>query len=218
MLLFVSSLSAVAAQIALTPANVIGGSDSYGGSWNSGCFNATRILDTQSGPVSDGYCVNYWLNPDNGPANAYIVIDLGAAYTLGSIELFNGHNNGFNDRGTGNFNIQAGNAVADLGANGFDLTGSITTIVTGTLAPSSSSSEPIPAQTFSASGTYRYLRFNPTSVSTSGGSCCGANNYALAEMRVFESAAIATPEPGSVLLLIGGIAVLARRYRLASRS
>jgi hypothetical protein len=45
--------------------------------------------------VVDVFGASYWLNPDNGPANAYIVIDLGAAYHIVSIDLFNTHNSEF---------------------------------------------------------------------------------------------------------------------------
>ena len=79
-------------QIPLSPTNVIGGSGSYGGDWQTGSFNATAILDQQTGPVSDTFGISYWINPDDGPFNAYIVIDLGAAYHLSSLDLFNTHN------------------------------------------------------------------------------------------------------------------------------
>src|SRR5690242_1768176 len=99
---------ASASQILLTPADVIG----FNGVYDS-TFLARNILDHQTGTISeccqDG---SYWLNSDNGPADAYIVIDLEAAYQLTALELFNTHNAYFNDRGTGNFSIEAGNSVA----------------------------------------------------------------------------------------------------------
>ena len=115
--------AAIAVQIGgLTESNVIGGSGSYSGTYNAGTFASINILDQQMGTVSSGSADNtYWLNPDNGPANAYIVVDLGAAYRLSSLQMFNAHNGPFNDRGTGNFNIVAGNAITSAGAgHGFD--------------------------------------------------------------------------------------------------
>ena len=73
----------------------------YYGEWSSQ-YTAASVLDHQNGiinePNQDG---SYWLNSDNGPANAYIVIDLGAAFHLASIDLFNTHNAFYGDRGTG---------------------------------------------------------------------------------------------------------------------
>ena len=84
-------------------------------------FPASSILDHQTGtinePTQDG---SYWLNSDNGPANAYIVIDLGAAFHLGSFDLFNTHNANFNDRGTGDFSIEASNSIGPGVGSGSD--------------------------------------------------------------------------------------------------
>ena len=206
-------------QVTLAPSNVIGGSGSYGGTFNTGQFNATQILNQQTGSISEPTQTGYWLNPDNGPAAAYIVIDLGAAYQLSSLQLFNTHNSTFNDRGTGNFNFQAGNAVTNLGATGFDLSGSTATVVSGTLVPVNSVNDPIVSQSFNVSdtNTYRYLRFNPTSVATSGTSCCGPNNYGLNEVRAFANVpALGVPEPATFWAFgvgLAGVLALQRRRR-----
>jgi hypothetical protein len=204
-----------AVQITLSPANVIGGSGSYGpNAWNAGGFNATQILDQQTGPVNDIFATNYWLNPDNGPANAYIVIDLGAAFQITSLDLFNTHNANFNDRGTGSFSFEASNSVTNLGANGFDLSGSITNILNGVLA--AGTTNPDPAQSFAVSNTnsFRYIKFEPHTVAASGTPCCGTNVYGLTEVRVFGSN---VPEPSSMALLgsglLAGLATLTRRRR-----
>ena len=212
--------SCFATQILLSPADVIGGSGAYGGNWQTGSFNATEILDQQTGNVVDSFGTTYWLNPDNGPANAYIVIDLGAAYHIVSIDLFNTHNSGFGDRGTGNFTFEASNAITNLGGPGFDLSGPTTTILNGTLA-AAPVADPIAAQSFAVSdpGSYRYFKFEPNSVATSGASCCGANNYGLNELRVFDAPASGVPEPASFLLVAGGIALTALRcFPVARRS
>ena len=106
-LILASVPGAFASQISLSPSNVIG----FLGEYNS-FFPASSILDHQTGtinePTQDG---SYWLNSDNGPANAYIVIDLGAAFHLASFDLFNTHNANYGDRGTGAFKIEASNSI-----------------------------------------------------------------------------------------------------------
>jgi hypothetical protein len=203
--LFLTAMPAVAGLLSLSPSNVIGGSIPYGGNWQSGSFNATLILNQQTGAVSDAFGSSYWLNPDGGRADAYIVIDLGATYQVTSLDLFNTHNSNYGDRGTGNFQIRAGNSVVDLGGPGFDLTGSTTVILNGTLV-AAPVVDPIAGQSFSVSDTngYRYLRFEPLSVATANTSCCGANNYGLNELRVFGAEASApqsTPEPAAFVLM-----------------
>ena len=214
--------SAEAVQIALTPANVIGGSGSYPGvAFNSGQFNAGLILDKQTGAMGEANQVGgdadggYWLNADGGPAAAYIVIDLGAAYQLDEVELFNTHNAQFNDRGTGRFSITGGNAVTNLGAAGFDLTGSTTLLVLDNLAPEVQANDPLNAQAFNITdaGSYRYLRFAPLTVASGGAPCCGANNYGLNEIRFFSTA---LPEPSVVAMgMIGAASLLMGRRRRA---
>ena len=208
-----AAAGANAAQVSLTPASVIGSSGYY-----TGCcsFQPGNIFDQQTGSVTESFGGGYWLNPDNGPANAFITVDLGAATALGSIELFNTHNGGYNDRGTGSFLIEGSNSVTDLGGGNFALV-SPTTIVSGTLAATNSGQATVPGQSFAASGVYRYISFDPTGVATSGGSCCGANNYGLDELRVFAASA---PEPTSWALMLVGLgaagASLRSRRRVAT--
>lgn len=197
-------------QLVLGPSNVIGSSGAY-----SSLFLAWQILDNQTGTVTEPVQSGYWLNPDGGPANAYIVIDLGGLFQIGELDFFNTHNAQYLDRGTGNFNVQAGNAVIDLGGGNYNLTGTMVTILTDTLA--AAASDPIPAQTFPVSDTghYRYLRFNPTSVASAGPPCCGPNVttvYGLNELRVFQTN---VPEPASLTLMASAFAFawLLRRRR-----
>jgi hypothetical protein len=200
-------LAADAAQILLAPANVIG----YNGVYNTGTYGADNILDAQIGAISeqaqDG---SYWINSDNGPANAYIVIDLGSTFHLASFTLFNTHNANFNDRGTGDFSIEAANAVGigPGGSVGFDLAGPIATLVTGTLTAASQAVDPLVAQNFTSSdsGLYRYIRFSPHSVAVSGSPCCGANVYGLNELRAFDGPVTSeAPEPASLALFGAGL-------------
>ena len=211
----IAAAPASAAQIVLTPASVIGDTGSYTfgstGTTHHGDQPAGRIFDQQTGPITEVYTVGYWINGDNGPANAFITIDLGAAYNLTSFNLFN-TSNGFNgDRGTGAFSIAASNAIAVAGANGFTLAGPIVTIANGSLTAQSTSGF-LTAQTFGTlSGTaFRYLQFLPTSVASANQIVNGIqNNYGLNELRVFgDRAAGAVPEPASWAMMIAGFSAI----------
>lgn len=223
--------SGFSAQIVLAPANVIGGNGSYNGGgpgddpFNVGQFNATNVLNQQTGPISEPNQSGFWLNDDdiagNAPAgtaagdqDAFIVIDLGQAYRLDQVELFNTHNAQFNDRGTGDFTITGANAVtaAGAGSSGSDISGPSTLLASGTLAGVAQADDPIDGQAFAVTdtGLFRYVRFDAETVATGGGSCCGANNYGLNEIRVSG----AVPEPaGLSLLALGAAGLLGRRRR-----
>jgi hypothetical protein len=193
-------------QIGLTPSNVIGSSGYYTLGGFGTAFAPGGIFGNQTGEVSEPTQSGYWLNPDNGPANAYILIDLGAQYNLTDLELYNTHNSQFYDRGTGDFSFEASNSIS-----GGALVDPVT-ILTNTLnAIAFGTPDPIAGQTFSVTGTYEYLEFLPTTVAagTNGGSgCCGANNYGLDQLKVFGTAASSptvTPEPSSIGLLTLGL-------------
>jgi len=224
--LFVLSVPTVfASQIPLSPSNVIGFFGVYGPE-----FLPMGILDHQTGtinePAQDG---SFWLNWDNGPENAYIVIDLGAAFQIGSFDLFNTHNAWHNDRGTRAFSIEASNSVAPGTGPGNDLTGDVVTLLSGNLLSANFSSDPILAQTFltTAPGSYRYIRFSPHSVGSSVAPCCGSNVYGLNELRVFTPStpfedeitdlAIHNPEPATMAFLGGGLVVFVLLRKRHSR-
>ncbi|MFN6050269.1 MAG: hypothetical protein ACK47R_05520, partial [Planctomycetia bacterium] len=166
------NLSEGNAQINLSPANVIGGSATYGGTFNTGGFNATLVLDKQTGTIgSESFQTGYWLGPDATGSN-YFVIDLGASVVIKKLEFFNTHNSFYNDRGTLTFHIDASNSIVNSG--GFNLSGE-TTLLTGTLA---AASDPIIGEVFSLSSnsqSYRYLRFTADAV----------RNNGLNEIRIF---------------------------------
>jgi len=199
--------SAFASLIPLAPGNVIGFLGAY-----PGPFPAASILDNQTGPIVENtQNGTYWLNSDNGPANAYIVIDLGVAFHLASFDLFNTHNANFGDRGTGNFSIEASNSIAPgTGASiGSDLSGPIVTLVSGTLLAANPSVSPLVAQTFLSSdpGSYRYIRFSPHTVASFNPPCCGTNVYGLNELRAFD-APTTVPEPATMAIFGVGLAAL----------
>jgi hypothetical protein len=201
---------AQAAQVVLDGSAVIGSTGNYSG------FPADNIFDQQTGDVVDVFASTYWLNPDNGPANAYITVDLGANFWIGGFDLFNTHNSGFNDRGTGDFSIVGANAIAVDGANGFTLSGPLTVLASGHLTNSSDAI--IAAQHFnSVTANVRYLQFRPTSVQTPFNTtgCCGTNVYGLNELRVFDAPAPTpgVPEPAAwalMLLGFGGVGAMIR--------
>lgn len=188
--------SAQAAQIALAPGNVYASSGAY-----SATYAADNILDQQSGDIFEGaQDGSYWLAPDNGPAVAFISIDLGAAHRLTGFELFNTHNAFVNDRGTGAFEI-VGSNVADFGA--------ATLLVAGVLAAQSIANDPLDAQSFAVTDTggYRFIQFRALSVAAVNPICCGVQNaYGLNELRAYGQLADAVPEPASWALMIGGFA------------
>jgi hypothetical protein len=211
--------SLTAAPILLNPSDVIGGSGSYSGTWNSSPFGAQNVLSQQTGPIHEDFGdSSYWINPDGGPANAYIVIDLGAQYQLTSLALFNTHNGLWNDRGTGNFQIEAGNSLGALTANGYDISGTLTTVVSGTLTADTNANTYLTEQDFTVSdpGYYRYIRFEPLSVSVASqnGPCCGTNVYGLNEIRVSGDL---VPEPATWLAAAPLLALLWKRRRGCSR-
>ena len=190
-----------AAQIVLSPASVVGSSGFYTACCN---FNPGSILDQQTGSVTESFGAGYWLNPDNGPAAAFITIDLGAVYSLSSISLFNTSNGAYGDRGTGSFQILGGNSVTGGMINAPSVAAS------GVLAADAPSTTRT-AQVFAAAGSFRYISFNPTGVASFNNPCCGANVYGLNELRV-EGATV--PEPAAWALMIAGfgmVGVAARR-------
>jgi hypothetical protein len=210
------SCLANAALITLDTSNVIGSTPAYNAN-----FSADYILDNQSGVITetnqspndaDG---GYWLNPNNGTPDAWITIDLGSAYVIDFLELFNTHNAQYFDRGTGDFRILASNSVVDLGSMGFDLSGTVSTLIDSTLlAESGTQAGPLTAQSFSVGNTnaFRYLQFNADSVAVGGNPCCGTNVYGLNEIRV--TAVNEVPEPTTLAIFaLGLIGLASRRFK-----
>ena len=142
------------------------------------------IFDHQVGEIGvEITATGYWINAENGVADAYITFDLGAEYQLSRFELFNSNNPPYADRGTGSFEIAGGNSLVADGSRGYTLA-SPSMLVQGTLPPVASGTATLPRSfSVASSGKFRYLQFRPTSI--------GAINphkpisYGLNELRVF---------------------------------
>src|SRR5205823_6324167 len=81
---------------------------------------------------------SYWIGSEQWQFGQYVTIDLEAPTMITEIHLRNTHNAQFNDRGTGDFQIEAGNT---LGVGGTLLKPAVdiidaVVILTGTLTPS----------------------------------------------------------------------------------
>lgn len=117
--------------IFLTPSAAIGGTPTfldsdYKGELNiNGGYVAGNLFNQQTGAVNvTTQQGNVWFGTDlagAGPLNRWVTIDLGAAYALSHIEVFNSNQS---DRGTGEISLYGANAV-EVDAdpfNGYTLT------------------------------------------------------------------------------------------------
>jgi hypothetical protein len=114
---------------------------------------------------------SYWLGSEQWERGQYVTIDLQAATNITEIHLRNTRNAGFNDRGTLDFQIEAGNNIAVGGTllkPDVTITDAVV-ILMGTLSQVDSSVQcptPIPPDIFDATkglntggGAFRYIRF-----------------------------------------------------------
>ena len=201
---------------------VIGGSVAYANKnfdSNVGDFNTENVTDGQGavGNNDTGVLIenaaddSYWLGADQA-TTGYFVIDLGAAYTIGEIVLFNTSNGANQERGTGNFTVKASTSITNINATlGDDLSGTIVTLVNNSLAAEANPPNTVTPQSFLSADTttaYRYIRFDATSVNTIGAD----NGVGLAEIRIF-----AIPEPTSISLLLLGFCGIATAQRMSKR-
>ncbi len=198
---------------------VIGGNSDYSaGDFNTGGAFATSHVtnglnaspDNNTGSITEGFGDNsYWLGRQGNSAG-YFVLDLGALYAIGDIELFNTRNGTALDRGTGNFTIKASLTAADTFTSvGWDLTGAIATIASGTLSAQTISS-PLTSQPFVSSSNFyfRYIRFDALSIA----SVNPPQGVGLNEIRLFASS-YPIPEPSTFALMGMGLFGLAVRRR-----
>lgn len=210
--LLLAALSASAQTLVLNSTSVIGGGPTYDNPvFNQGTFPATFVVNEQNGVIgNDIFGGNYWLGPD-GVTSDYFVIDLGAAFTLGQIELYNTHNNGAFDRSTVAFHIDGANSVSFVDANhGSDLS-SATRILSGTLP---FNNDPLVDNIFTAANGlntggvgFRFIRFTFDSFAGQGGSAGLGGG-------LHEIVFTAVPEPSTwVLLGLGVMAMLPAIFR-----
>ena len=150
-----------------------GGVVGEGAPFDGGTFPARLTTDGNTSEPENG-AVSYWLGREQ-TLNEYFTLDLGDAFEIDRIDLFNTHNRQFNDRGTDEFVIFASDAVdasnqlinpaAILSGNLSDVTGQ----------------DVITADSFPLDNplTTRYLKFEALT------SIYGNNNVGLNEIQVF---------------------------------
>ena len=155
-----------------------GGAVGVGAPFDGGQFPASSAVDgLKSEP--DGGTPNWWLGREQTPEE-YFTLDLGDAFEIDRIDLYNTHNRQFNDRGTDEFVI--------LGATEVDGDNQLvnpTAILSGNLSDVSFEVD-IPADSYTdANGlnvtTSRYLQFQTFS------SIYANGNVGLNEIEVYSS-------------------------------
>jgi hypothetical protein len=160
--------TAIAVSIPLTDASVIGGNASISGEWDTGGANG----DSAGGNITDGdrsedLLDSMWLANGSNETNeeTYLVIDLGDSFNIDQIDLYNTHNRAFNNYATDSFRIEASNSVVDLGSpDDFDLSGTVSTILTGNMSTTTGEDPVTTVDTFTSftahpEGAVQYLKF-----------------------------------------------------------
>ena len=160
--------TSIAAVIPLTDASVIGGNHSIEGEWDTGGANG----DFAGGNITDGDRSedspdSMWLANGENETNeeVYLVIDLGDSYNIGQIDLYNTHNRTGNNYATDSFRIEASNSVVNLGSpDDFDLSGTVSTILTGNMSTTTGEDPVTTVDTFTSftahpEVTVQYLKF-----------------------------------------------------------
>jgi len=207
--------------IFLTPSAAIGGTPTfldadYKGDFNTGAgYAAGNLFNQQTGDVNvTTQQGNVWFGTDlsgAGPVNRWVTIDLGAAYSLSYVEIFNSNQA---DRGTGAVSLYGANAI-EIDAdpfNGYTLTSS-TQLLNNASLTYASGVNPIAGNiwTIGDATPYRYLQIVALSYANTPLEPTGTG---LAEFRVYEAAPV--PEPGTwaaAALLAGGAALVRWRQR-----
>lgn len=157
--------------------------------YNSGSevFPDAKVVDgitTDSGSPSNW---SFWLSAQGANAGSWVQVDLGAAYDISHITLFDTHNRGYYDRGTQGFTLST-----SLDGVSFDQ------YATGAFSYSQWVNQT--ALDITGVDTARYVRFTVDS-------CWGCQSAGLAEMQVYGTQAAAVPEPENVVLMSLGLAL-----------
>jgi len=225
-LCFVTFCAARANIILLTPAAAIGGTPTfldsdYKGELNiSGGYAAGNLFNQQTGAVNvTTQQGNVWFGTDlagAGPLNRWITIDLGAAYSLSHIEVFNSNQS---DRGTGEIILYGANAV-EVDAdpfNGYTLT-SPTLLINNASLTYVAGVNPIAGNihTVGNQSAFRYLQIWTLSYANTPLSPTGTG---LSELRVFEFVPTPVPEPGTwaAAAFLAGSAAFVRLRKNSTR-
>ena len=216
--------TAIAVSIPLTDASVIGGNHSISGEWDTGGANG----DFAGGNITDGdrsedLLDSMWLANGSNETNeeTYLVIDLGDSFNIDQIDLYNTHNRHGNNYGTNAFRIEASNSVVDLGnPDDFDLSGTISTILSGNLSLTTGEDPVTTVDSFNSFTAHsevavRYLKFV---------SITGHHNYpegphedyhndrrGLNEIEVSGTQQAPVPEPSTLVLAVLGLLGFTRR-------
>jgi hypothetical protein len=207
-LLLTSATSATAQNVALRKP-VVDGSGAYAAEpYYRGQFNAFQVTD---GLIDEPVQRGYWLEKEDMDGQGFFTLDLGDQYALSQIDLRNTHNAQFNDRGTRDFEILGANAITPA----HDLVNPVN-VVSGTLTQRSGAADdttPIPADTFTASGQFRYLRFRALSAYSD---AANYNNPGLNEIEVIGTRVPSNPTPAPNVALNKPIAASSGSYQFAA--
>ncbi len=205
-----------AEQILLTTSSVIGGSGSWDvAAYNASGYGAQHVVDNQTGDISETGPGSFWLGRENtytytAYGNEYFVLDLGTEYVITQVDLFNTHNQTWNDRGTSNFVLYAANSVTNSGTNaGYGLCDPAA-ILSGVLAFQPVANDPLEPQTYTvgtglpAGTTCRYLMFKAVDTHQPFG-YGGFRSIGLNEIRVYGTLPAASNPSLASLVISEGI-------------
>jgi len=151
-------------------------------------FQASNIVDGITTDAGSAYNWSFWLAAQGQNQGSWVQVDLGNAYNINNVTLFDTHNRGYYDRGTNAFTL----SVSTDGLAFHDVASSSFTYDEWTNQTAKS------VDVSSAVG--RYVRFNVNSV-------YGGESAGLAEMKVFGTVA-AVPEPETYAMLLAGLGLI----------
>ncbi len=150
--------------------------------------NITDGLTTDGGSPSNW---SFWLSSEGQNAGSWVQVDLGSTFGVTSLNLFDSHNRGYNDRGTDAFTI----SVSTDGVH-------FTNVADGAFTTAQWLNQTADVVTFDAAVLARYVRL--TADSTYGDQAGGTGRSAgLAEMQV-----MAVPEASTSSMALAGLGLL----------
>ena len=135
-----------------------------------------------------------------------MTIDLGEKYNIDQIDLYNTHNRQHNNFSTDSFRIDASNSVTLVNDDDdFDLSGNITTILSGNLSDTAGEDPITTVDSFSFAPTagFRYLKF--VSITGFGSDPYTEDRRGLNEIQVFGTTGTPPPPPTSFTWNLAGL-------------